>query len=176
MDYFGDGSLYLLDTPGHSPGHLGALVRTTVAPPTFLFLGGDCAHHCAEVRPSERVPLPVSILPNPLPSADRTVPFYPGSSFEELNISRGRPPKGPLWQPKWASDMDETLQTIGKVQGFDGEESVLLLLAHDSCVRHVQMPLFPEAVNDWKERGLGRDMKWAWIADIEKGLAPFRCP
>ena len=170
FDYFRDGSLYLLDTPGHSVGHLCALVRTTADPPTFVFFGGDCAHHCAEVRPSEYLPLPASILPNPLSSLDHAVPFYPGSCFEDLNISRGRSPKGPLWQPRWGADLEEAIRTIGKMQEFDGEENVLLLLAHDSCVRHVQMPFFPKAVNDWKERGLGRDLKWAWIADIEKGF------
>ncbi|KAJ7625438.1 hypothetical protein B0H17DRAFT_1164394 [Mycena rosella] len=38
-DFFGDGSLYLLDVPGHLPGHLCALARVT--PTSFLFLGGD---------------------------------------------------------------------------------------------------------------------------------------
>ncbi|EXJ82702.1 hypothetical protein A1O3_06516 [Capronia epimyces CBS 606.96] len=167
FDYFHDGSLYLLDTPGHSVGHLCALVRTTADPATFLFFGGDCAHHCAEVRPSEYLPLPTSILPNPLPSFDRSVPLCPGTCFEDLNISRGRDAHGPLWQPKSGHDLAETIRTIGKVQEFDGEDNVLLLLAHDSSVRHVQMPFFPEAINDWKKRGLGRDLRWSWIADLE---------
>jgi hypothetical protein len=79
---------------------------------------------------------------------DHAVPFYPGSCFEDLNISRGRSPKGPLWQPRWGADLEEAIRTIEKMQEFDGEENVLLLLAHDSCVRHVQMPLFPKVVND----------------------------
>ncbi|KAJ9602700.1 hypothetical protein H2200_012894 [Cladophialophora chaetospira] len=139
-DYFRDGSLYLLDTPGHSVGHLCALVRPTADPPTFVFFGGDCAHHCAEVRPSEDLPLPASILPNPLPSMDRDIPYCPGSCFEDLNISRGRFPKGPLWQPKWGEDLEEAIRTIGKMQEFDGEDNVLLLLAHDSCEIHERVP------------------------------------
>ncbi|KAF8169143.1 hypothetical protein K438DRAFT_1615565, partial [Mycena galopus ATCC 62051] len=43
VDYFGDGSLYLLDTPGHLPGHMIALSRTT--PTCFVVLGGDIYHH-----------------------------------------------------------------------------------------------------------------------------------
>lgn len=58
-DYFGDGSLYILNTPGHTPAHISALVRTT--PDTFVFLGGDICHHAADFRPTERVPLPDEI-------------------------------------------------------------------------------------------------------------------
>jgi hypothetical protein len=171
VDYFNDGSLYLLDTPGHSAGHLCALVRTTTgSESTFLFLGGDCAHHCGEVRPSEHLPLPDSILPNPLPLVNRDVPFCPGTRFEELNKSRGMAAKGPVWRPKWGTDLAEAIRSIGKMQEFDGQENVLLLLAHDSCVRHVNLPLLPESINDWHKRGLGRELRWNWIADIEKGL------
>jgi glyoxylase-like metal-dependent hydrolase (beta-lactamase superfamily II) len=38
-DFFGDGSFYLLDTPGHAIGHMCGLARTT--PSTFVLLGGD---------------------------------------------------------------------------------------------------------------------------------------
>lgn len=41
-DYFGDGSVYVLNVPGHAVGHVSALVRTT--PDTAVFLGGDVCH------------------------------------------------------------------------------------------------------------------------------------
>lgn len=41
-DFFGDGSLYILNVPGHATGHIAALVRTT--PTTAIFLGGDTCH------------------------------------------------------------------------------------------------------------------------------------
>ncbi|KAJ5515148.1 hypothetical protein N7463_004700 [Penicillium fimorum] len=44
-DYFGDGSFYLLDSPGHCAGHLSALARTTSSSAeggnSFVFLGGE---------------------------------------------------------------------------------------------------------------------------------------
>jgi glyoxylase-like metal-dependent hydrolase (beta-lactamase superfamily II) len=58
-DYFGDGSFYILDVPGHAIGHVSGLVRTT--PDTFVFLGGDVCHHCGVIRPSKLVPLPDEI-------------------------------------------------------------------------------------------------------------------
>ena len=42
-DFFGDGSVYLVDAPGHLGGHLNLLVRTS-ANGSWLFLGGDSAH------------------------------------------------------------------------------------------------------------------------------------
>jgi len=44
LDYFGDGSLYVVDAPGHIPGHINALVRTS-ADGGWVYLAGDSAHH-----------------------------------------------------------------------------------------------------------------------------------
>lgn len=60
-DYFGDGSFYLLDVPGHALGHMCGLVRTT--PTTFLLLGADTCHTAGCFRPSEFVPMPESLGP-----------------------------------------------------------------------------------------------------------------
>ena len=52
LDYFGDGSLYIIDAPGHLHGHLIAAAR--VGPNTFVFLAGDSCHgrecYCPGVR------------------------------------------------------------------------------------------------------------------------------
>jgi glyoxylase-like metal-dependent hydrolase (beta-lactamase superfamily II) len=45
IDYWGDGSLFLLDSPGHMEGHLAALVRTADSPSAYHLLAGDIAHH-----------------------------------------------------------------------------------------------------------------------------------
>ncbi|KAF1839702.1 hypothetical protein BDW02DRAFT_563756 [Decorospora gaudefroyi] len=49
-DVFGDGAAYLIDAPGHSPGHQMMLLRTTShastnSEDTFVLLAGDCFHH-----------------------------------------------------------------------------------------------------------------------------------
>jgi len=41
LDLFGDGSVRLVSTPGHSPGHLSVLLRTAAGP---LLLAGDAAY------------------------------------------------------------------------------------------------------------------------------------
>ncbi len=42
-DLFGDGSFFLIDMPGHMPGHLGAMALT--AQDEWVLMGGDCCHH-----------------------------------------------------------------------------------------------------------------------------------
>lgn len=68
FDYFGDGSLYFLNSPGHAHGHICALARVTAAPPSFIMMGGDAWHHCGEIRPSQYMPLPETIEPHPCES------------------------------------------------------------------------------------------------------------
>ena len=43
IDFFGDGSLFLVEALGHLAGHVNILARTS-ATGAWLFLGADCAH------------------------------------------------------------------------------------------------------------------------------------
>jgi len=43
LDFFGDGSLYIVDAAGHMPGHINVLVRTD-ASGKWTYLAGDSAH------------------------------------------------------------------------------------------------------------------------------------
>ena len=43
LDFFGDGSLYVVDAPGHTPGHINVMVRTS-ADGAWAYLAGDTAH------------------------------------------------------------------------------------------------------------------------------------
>lgn len=42
VDFFGDGSVYVVDAPGHLYGHVNLLART--GPNRWVYLGGDCCH------------------------------------------------------------------------------------------------------------------------------------
>jgi glyoxylase-like metal-dependent hydrolase (beta-lactamase superfamily II) len=44
MDVFNDGSLYILNAPGHLPGHLNLLCRTSRNPTKYVLLGADSCH------------------------------------------------------------------------------------------------------------------------------------
>jgi glyoxylase-like metal-dependent hydrolase (beta-lactamase superfamily II) len=42
VDFYNDGSLYIIDAPGHLFGHVNLLART--GPKKWVYLGGDCCH------------------------------------------------------------------------------------------------------------------------------------
>lgn len=78
FDYFGDGSFYILNVPGHAIAHVCGLVRTT--PDTFIFLGGDVCHHTGILRPTQHVPMPDQIPEETI--LDPNIPFQcPCSAF-----------------------------------------------------------------------------------------------
>ncbi|RYP65711.1 hypothetical protein DL771_008156 [Monosporascus sp. 5C6A] len=42
IDFFGDGSVYVIDSPGHLYGHVNLLAR--IGDRKYVYLGGDCCH------------------------------------------------------------------------------------------------------------------------------------
>ena len=65
-DYFGDNSLYLLDSPGHMVGHLMALART--GENEFIIMGGDGCHDRLLFAHPSRYTISTSYGPFPLKS------------------------------------------------------------------------------------------------------------
>ncbi|EXJ65771.1 uncharacterized protein A1O5_11012 [Cladophialophora psammophila CBS 110553] len=168
FDFFGDGSFYLLDTPGHSVGHLGGLVRTTKNPDTFIFMGGDLCHHAGEVRPSKYKPLPNEMAPEILPEFLRQV--CPGAVLEELLTSRSRAADQSFFDPHLGSDIPEAIRTIGKVQEADANDNVLFLYAHDTSLLDGMVDLFPQVANNWKKNGWRTKLYWHFLGDFREAL------
>lgn len=165
-DYFGDGSFYLLDSPGHAVGHLCALARVTAGPDSFVFMGGDACHHAGLFRPSEYKPLPDEISPNPLGVGHGG--FCPGSVFEKLlpEGSRTRPffaiTKG---ENQIAFDAEKAQQTVGKVLDADAQENVLVVIAHDDSLLDV-IDFFPKNLNGFVEKGWVDKGRWLFLKDF----------
>jgi len=61
FDVWGDGSAYLVDAPGHSPGHQMMLIRVKTnetGEDDFVLLAGDCYHHPALLKDPKRTARP----------------------------------------------------------------------------------------------------------------------
>ncbi|KAI0132857.1 beta-lactamase-like protein [Xylariales sp. AK1849] len=166
FDFFGDGSFYLLDTPGHAVGHLAGLVRTTQNPDTFVFMGGDVCHHGGEIRPSPFMPIPDKVQ-FPLPDALRSrMSSCPGGElFRKLNIQRGRKEDEPFFEPNIGADIPQAIRTIKKAQTADVQEDVFFIFAHDPSIRGV-VDLYPLLANEWKSKGWSEKTQWAFLADL----------
>lgn len=165
FDYFGDGSFYLLNSPGHAVGHLCGLARTTVDPPTFVLLGGDICHYAAIFRPSKHLPIPDSIVPHPF-TGDFEVPFCPGGTFEKLQKSRNRKPGDSIYDITYGHDIPLAMKTKGHLEELDCDDDVFVITAHDATVRDA-VDHFPMTLNNWKDKGWGKATKWAFFKDFE---------
>ncbi|GLI81959.1 hypothetical protein PoHVEF18_010356 [Penicillium ochrochloron] len=178
-DYFGDGSLYLLDSPGHCPGHISALARTTPSSTdggaTFLFLGGDICHFAGDFRPSPERPLPDPIPESALAQRKAPIPcpcsFTPHHPYA-TNESEAR--TIPWYNmaskiPTVYKEFEIARSSVLKMQVLDQDENILVCLAHDAILLDA-MPLFnktPEAdINNWKIQGLKEKCHWGWLNDV----------
>lgn len=175
-DYFGDGSLYLLSTPGHTVGHLSALARTTSKGEngersTFIFLGGDIAHTCMVFRPTEKYPLPdqISPAPNCPPFSNSTCS---GDMFASMHRSRNeedgerRSRTTPFCLVAGPDeDLAESQRSTDELANFDGEDNILTMLAHDGSLLEV-LEYFPKKANDWKSKGWGPQGHWRFLEPL----------
>ena len=179
LDYFNDGSFYILSTPGHTASHLSALARTTSTEggeSTFIFMAGDLVHTCMCFRPSENYPLPETISPSPIAS-----PFSTTSSLQTLPIRKihrlhdHSDSNASKTQPMCLlAGYEEDLPTsqanatvLSNV--FDSDENVLTVYAHDEGLLDV-IEFFPQEANAWKEKGWGKQGHWRFLAPIVRAL------
>ncbi|KIV77975.1 hypothetical protein PV11_09747 [Exophiala sideris] len=165
VDFFGDGSFYLVDTPGHAVGHLAGLARTTRD--TFMMMGGDLCHHGGEIRPSELLPLPAEIHLSS--SRHYQNGICPGAAFEAVQKSRSRASNEPFFEPTMGLDIPLAIRTIKKVQEADAQDDVLFVYAHDSTIKGI-VDLFPRPANDWKAKGWREKVYWKFLEDLEGAL------
>ncbi|KAJ3170941.1 hypothetical protein HDU87_008643 [Geranomyces variabilis] len=165
VDYWGDGSFYLLATPGHAVGHMSALVRTT--PTTFAFLGGDICHHGGQFRPTSAVPLPGPPYHPPCPGA------------VVMAAARAAHPRAPCDTEPFYRIADTPGKTVAadaalaqaqvvRLEAFDADEDVLVLIAHDTALLGV-VALWPQTANAWKAAGWKESVRWGFLNDLAKG-------
>ncbi|KIW00224.1 uncharacterized protein PV09_08264 [Verruconis gallopava] len=184
FDYFGDGSFYLLDVPGHAIGHMCGLARTTED--TFLLMGADTCHFAGALRPTAAVPLPPSLdpgawgldasFPAPCPCSIFT-DCHPCSDVEERT-------KRPWYTASKASgsayvDPRVADQSIASMQAFDANPNVLVCLAHDPGLFEI-LPLLNKdpssTVNNWRQQNYKEQARWRFLNELPRNGKPGRPP
>ncbi|ESK81485.1 metallo-beta-lactamase superfamily protein [Moniliophthora roreri MCA 2997] len=165
IDFLGDGSLYLIDMPGHCPGNLVALARVT--PSTFLLLGGDTAHHAGQIRPNAHIhktcPCPASILESTRESVS-TKYFSPESTYFDLQ-SRTEPLLSVTSMiPSFYADRAMSIESQKALGVLDADPDVLVILAHDPTLLGV-IDMFPSTLDAWKENGWKEQVVWEFLKE-----------
>ncbi|KAK3315727.1 beta-lactamase-like protein [Apodospora peruviana] len=172
IDYFGDGSFYLLDTPGHAIGHICGLARVTAGgsdgdEDSFILMAGDAFHHAGEIRPSSLMPLPREAAPFEalLPGKPQMGPFY-AAAGSTLCCSSGNGQGA----ARWHYDADEAVRTIGKLQEFDAQENILVVAAHDESLLNV-VEFFPATAHGFVKQGWVKKARWRFLWDFVGAVA-----
>ncbi|KAI0020989.1 beta-lactamase-like protein [Xylariomycetidae sp. FL0641] len=175
LDYFGDGSFYLLDAPGHAVGHLCGLARVTGGPDSsFVLMGGDAVHHGAELRPHPWHPLPEAVAPHPFAPLRASCP---GALFAPLLRGGGGDRARPFYLPaedppvgaRMHHDVPRMIETIRKLQELDAHDNILVVPAHDVYMLRT-VDFFPATANDFVRKGWVHKARWAFLADFAKAV------
>ncbi|KAK3381102.1 hypothetical protein B0H63DRAFT_494993 [Podospora didyma] len=171
---------FLLDSPGHTVGHICGLARGTSAPSgsSFVLMSGDAFHHAAGIRLSPYLSLPKEISPDPFSSLSPQRGSgdgcsCPGSVFESLL------PNGltqPFYEParlavhSFHHDVDELVRTVGKLQEMDAHDSTFVAAAHDESLLDV-VSFFPASTaNDFAEKGWVPKCRWMFLLDFAEAV------
>jgi glyoxylase-like metal-dependent hydrolase (beta-lactamase superfamily II) len=167
-DYFGDGSFYLLNVPGHATGHICGLVRTT--PDTFVFLGGDVCHFAGVFRPTEYIPMPDEI-PEGTPLHRAIARPCPCSAFMSSHPKGKDARTEPFYAVSTApgtfyADPPKAMESIRALAEFDADPNVLVAIAHDPTSLDV-FDFFPEGtLNEWKIKGWKEKMEFGFVNEL----------
>ncbi|KAI1395397.1 hypothetical protein F4819DRAFT_505660 [Hypoxylon fuscum] len=175
IDWFGDGSFYLLQSPGHTVDHISALARTKLAPQSsmgkdeFIFIGGDVAHHGGELKPNLFSPIPAEIAPDP-----RLAPYAGGCCPGEYYAQYNRRHEGDArWNGTvfttangFLDDPEKAAWSLGVVEEFDAHDNVFVVFAHDDTLLDV-VDFYPKDATDWKEKGWKREGYWRFLESIK---------
>ncbi|KAI9170591.1 Cytochrome P450 monooxygenase mpaDE [Paramyrothecium foliicola] len=186
VDYFGDGSFYLLEAPGHEVGHINALARVTSKPPSFILLGADSFHHAAQLRPSRHVHLPkwidleypIESVPDPLPRhllydihPSQNLNSYPSWAQNLTSLTKSPFVTINVHEDGTSISRDPPIarDVISKLQRFDADDRILILAAHDTSFRDI-IDVFPKKADGWKAKDWKSRGRWQFLADFEDAL------
>ncbi|KAF7190678.1 Cytochrome P450 monooxygenase [Pseudocercospora fuligena] len=180
-DYMGDGSIYILNVPGHTTGHISALVRTT--PETFIFMGGDVCHFTGVIRPTTYIPMPSNIPPETtLDSRFGTNRPCPCLTFTACHPNQSSPRTTPFYQcstgeHSWYDDPKTAMVSIRALFEFDADPNVIVMIAHDNAPLVVlKDKMFPHGgdINDWKQQGYKEKLHWGFVNELPAEGVPAR--
>jgi len=160
LDFFDDSSFWLLECPGHTGHHIGALCRTTED--SWVFLGADCAHSVAQLRPNRFRQLPSHLSDAVLDESTSPSPCI--CTLLRQRLREGHDGPAQELAPMLQEDVESARETLEKVKAFDGRDDVMVILAHDPSLLD-KVDFFPAHINGWRAKGLAEQLRWSFLKD-----------
>jgi hypothetical protein len=183
IDHFGDGSFYLLDTPGvsfqpdlkrpvlmrslkHFTGHMSALARVT--PSSFIVLGGDTHHHVGQFRPTgafqDTIPCPGDLLADARSAISTDFFWSTKTTPGAFDIPSRTKPFFALSDVPGSFYEDPVVATltVDKLAAFDADADFLTIITHDQSIQSI-LPYFPVSLSTWQADGLKAKTAWQFV-------------
>ncbi|KAL0564151.1 hypothetical protein V5O48_017904 [Marasmius crinis-equi] len=175
IDFFNDGSLYLIDMPGHCPGHIVALAR--VKNDSFLLLGGDTCHHPGQIRPNQHIhesyPCPGHIIDAARKSV--SAEHFATSGTKEFDLkTRDTPLLSVPPPPSAYTDQERSIASQKTLSVLDAHKDIFVVTSHDPTLVGV-IDLAPERLDNWKEKGWKESAIWAFLDEKHKAFRFSPC-
>ena len=162
VDFFNDGSFWLLEAPGHTGQHICALCRTTAE--SWVLLGGDSCHYVGQIRPNRFRPLPEGM------PANLSSRLSESQDLINTHMSRllQRTKRGSFFDiaPGAQEDQEKAEQTLEKLKLFDGRDDVMIIIAHDLSLMDV-LEFFPHDINDWQVKDWAQRGRWLFLNGLQ---------
>ncbi|KAJ3022574.1 UNVERIFIED_CONTAM: hypothetical protein HDU68_009032 [Siphonaria sp. JEL0065] len=133
-DFYGDGSFWIIDAPGHCKGHMIAFARTSTNPDTYMLFAGDAAHAQCLYKTSPGCS--DKDTRHPCGLFTQSLQFTP---VEDLVLAIH-------------DDLEVAYRTIAKISRMDALDNVLVVAAHEIELDGV-VDLFPQCANEWLRKG-----------------------
>lgn len=122
------------------------------------------------MRPTQFLPLPENISPNPLDHA--SLHACPCSIFVNVHPKKSR--TEPFFTVASSEggmsafhDSHEAMISLDKLKPFDADDRFFVAIAHDGSLRGV-VDQIPQSLNQWSEKGWKEKARWRFLADFKK--------
>lgn len=150
---------------------MSGLVRTSVSPPRFIFMGADIGHHASQWRPNEFLSLPDELSPSPL-GIDSKLNLRTNVCLGELfteNVHPQHSNNTPFCGINHGHPYDAEMaqRSLKLMEPFDADEKILVIAAHD----HTLVPYleyWPKESNGWHEAHWKELNRWEFLKDFTK--------
>lgn len=168
-DYFRDGSLYILDTPGHAIGHISALVKN--ACDSWVLLGGDVCHFPGVIRPTSNLLMPDSISEAELHHQGNSSKNIYTAQYISCHPDSIHAQSSPFYYPcskadSWYINPANARETVEKLQLADCRDDLLVVLAHDRGL--LGEPIFfpNKSLDNWRLDGIKGRLRWRFLDEL----------
>ena len=130
-------------------------------------MGADTCHHVGQIRPTAHLhksyPCPGQILEATKKSVSTEYFGSPGDS--EFDLQKQDTPLLSIPQPPSGyEDRETSIESQKTLSVLDAHRDIFVVLTHDATLMGV-MDLFPETLNEWKEKGWKEKTIWTFLEE-----------